>query len=161
MKCAAHPEVDTNLACGKCGIPICPKCLVQTPVGMRCRKCARLKRLPTFEITPRQYLKAVGVGLGCSLGLGILWASLWSFVSFFNFIVAAGVGYAIAEVLTLSLNRKRGRVLQIIAAVCVVITFMIANVGLSGGTLTLFDDFSFYDVAAVAIGIIVAVTSLQ
>ncbi|MBM4463739.1 MAG: hypothetical protein FJ012_10525 [Chloroflexi bacterium] len=161
MKCAAHPEVDTNLACGKCDIPICPKCLVQTPVGMRCRKCARLKRLPTFEITPQQYLKALAVGLGCSLGLGIAWASLWSFVSFFNFFIAAGVGYATAEVLGLSVNRKRGRSLQVIAAVCVIVTFIIANVGLSGGALTLFDDFSLYDVAALALGIIVAVTRLQ
>ena len=161
MKCAAHPEVDTNLACGRCGTPICPKCLVQTPVGARCPKCAGLKRLPTYAIAPRQYLKALGVGLGSSLVLGIAWASLWSLVSFFNFFVAAGVGYAIAEVLSLSVNRKRGRDLQIIGAVCVVVSFTIANVGLSGGALTFFDDFSLYDLAALAIGTIVAVTSLQ
>ncbi len=35
MKCATHPEVDTNLRCGKCGKPICLRCLVQTPVGDR------------------------------------------------------------------------------------------------------------------------------
>ena len=64
MKCATHPEVETNLTCGKCGTPICPRCLVQTPVGARCRKCAGLRRLPTYEIAPQQYLKAVGVALG-------------------------------------------------------------------------------------------------
>jgi hypothetical protein len=99
--------------------------------------------------------------LGCSLVLGIAWASLWSLVSFFNFFVAAGIGYAIAEVLSLSVNRKRGRGLQVIAAVCVVVSFTVANVGLSGGALTFFDDFSLYDLAALAIGTIVAVTSLQ
>jgi hypothetical protein len=161
MKCAAHPDVDTNLTCGKCGIPICPRCLVQTPVGMRCRKCAGLKRLPTYEITPQRYLKAIGAGLGSSLVLGIAWASLWSLVSFFNFFIAAGVGYAIAEVLSLSVNRRRGRGLQVIAAVCMIVSFLIANVALSGGALTFFDDFSLYDIAALAIGTIVAVTTLQ
>jgi hypothetical protein len=43
----------------------------------------------------------------------------------------------------------------------VVVSFTVANVGLSGGALTFFDDFSLYDIAALAIGTIVAVTSLQ
>ncbi len=107
MKCSAHPDIDTNLACGRCGTPICPKCLVQTPVGARCSKCAGLKRLPTYEISLRQYLKVVGVGLGFSIVLGIAWAWLWGFVSFFNFLLAIGVGCAVAEVLSLSANRKR------------------------------------------------------
>ena len=49
MRCAYHPDVETNLRCGKCGKAICPKCLVQTPVGARCPDCARLYKLPTYR----------------------------------------------------------------------------------------------------------------
>lgn len=161
MKCAAHPDTETNLACGRCDTPICPKCLVQTPVGARCRKCANLKRLPTFEISPQQYAKAAAVGVGFSVVLGIAWGWLWGYVSFFNFLLAAGVGYAIAEVLSFSVNRKRGQVLQTIAGVCVVVSYVVGNVGLSAGVVTFFAGFSLYDLLVLAIGIFVAVTRLQ
>ena len=42
MKCGNHTEAETSLKCGKCGKLICPKCMVQTPVGSRCKDCARL-----------------------------------------------------------------------------------------------------------------------
>ena len=161
MKCAAHPEIETNLSCGKCGTPICPKCLVQTPVGMRCRKCAGLKRLPTYEIGRLQYLKAVGVGLGVAVGIGILWAWLWGYVSFFNFLLAAGVGYTIGEALSMTVNRKRGRLLVAIAAVCVVVSYLVANVGLSAGVLTFFAGFTLYDILVLGIAVFVASARLH
>ena len=161
MKCAAHPQVETNLTCSRCGTPICPKCLIQTPVGARCRKCAGLKRLPTYEITPKQYVKAVVVGLGSSVVVGIAWAALWGFLWFFNFCLAAGAGYAIGEILSRSVNRRRGLLLEIIAGLCVVVSYMVANVGLSAGVLTFFADFGLWDLLIVAIGIMVAVGRLR
>ncbi|NQT47416.1 MAG: hypothetical protein HQ578_00420 [Chloroflexi bacterium] len=161
MKCAAHPQVETNLTCSRCGTPICPKCLIQTPVGARCRKCAGLKRLPTYEITPKQYVKAVVVGLGSSVVVGIAWAALWGFLWFFNFFLAAGAGYAIGEILSRSVNRRRGLLLEIIAGLCVVVSYMVANVGLSAGVLTFFTDFGLWDLLIVAIGIMVAVGRLR
>ncbi len=38
--CAKHPNVQTALACGKCGRFICPRCITHTPLGMRCADCA-------------------------------------------------------------------------------------------------------------------------
>ena len=35
MQCAAHPNVETELSCGKCGKAICARCLVHGPVGAR------------------------------------------------------------------------------------------------------------------------------
>lgn len=161
MKCAAHPQVETNLTCGRCGTPICPKCLVQTPVGARCRKCAGLKRLPTYEITPKQYVKAVVVGLGASVVVGIAWAALWSVLWFFNFFLAAGAGYAVGELLSRSVNRRRGQLLEIICGLCVVVSYMVANVGLSAGALTFFANFGLWDLIIVTIGILVAVSRLR
>jgi len=49
---------------------------VHTPVGARCKKCAGLKRLPTYQVATTQYLKATGVGLALALALGIGWGWL-------------------------------------------------------------------------------------
>ena len=46
LHCAAHPQVETYLRCGRCETPICPRCLIQTPVGSRCRDCAQIRKLP-------------------------------------------------------------------------------------------------------------------
>jgi len=163
MRCAAHSEVETNLTCGRCGTPICPKCLVQTPVGARCSKCAGLKRLPTYEIAPQQYLKAVGVGIGLAIVIGIAWGWLWDILPFFflNLLLAAGVGYAIGEVISLSVNRRRGLGLQVIGGSGVALSYIVSNVELSAGMLSLFVHFSLYDLIVLAVGIFVAVSRLR
>lgn len=155
MRCATHSGVETNLTCGRCGTPICPKCLVQTPVGARCSKCAGLKRLPTYEIAPQQYLKAVAVGIGLAIAIGFAWGLLWGYVSFFNFLLAAGVGYAIGEVISLSVNRRRGLGLQVIGGFGVALSYMVAKLSPWGVV------FSFYDLLVLAVGIFVAVSRLR
>ena len=128
MKCATHPDVETNLRCGKCGKPICPKCLVQTPVGARCRDCAQLQKLPTFHVTTRYYLLAIAIAVGMAFACGAAWWAVRSVmgVPYFNFLLAAGFGYAIGEVVSRSVNRKRGRWLAFIAGTGVVISFVIS-----------------------------------
>ncbi len=39
--CYRHPKVATNLACGRCGRPVCTRCVVLGPAGPRCPDCAR------------------------------------------------------------------------------------------------------------------------
>jgi membrane associated rhomboid family serine protease len=38
--CYRHPDRETNVACSRCARPICPDCMVPSPVGMRCPECA-------------------------------------------------------------------------------------------------------------------------
>ena len=76
MRCAIHPEVETNLSCGKCGQPICPKCMVQTPVGARCPNCAKLYKLPTYRVSTGYYLRAIGTALGMAIVCGLVWEFL-------------------------------------------------------------------------------------
>ena len=129
MQCAKHPDVETNLTCGKCGKPICPKCLVQTPVGVRCSECAQLKSLPTYQVSTGYYLRAVGVGIGIALACGLAWWAINLILPFLflRLLIAAGVGYAIGEVISLSVNRKRGTGLAIVSGVSAALSFGIAN----------------------------------
>jgi membrane associated rhomboid family serine protease len=38
--CYRHPDRETNVACSRCGRPICPDCMTPTSVGMRCPECS-------------------------------------------------------------------------------------------------------------------------
>lgn len=154
MKCAAHPDVETNLRCGKCGRPICPRCMVQTPVGARCPDCARLRRLPTYEVSARHYLIAAGVGLGVAAAVGVCWAFI-PLGGLFSLLIGLAAGLVIGEVISLSVNRKRGRGLQAIGGASVLASYVISNLFHIGAFLNL------YGLLALALGIIVAVVRLR
>ena len=156
MKCAAHSDVETNLRCGKCGCAICPKCMVETPVGARCSDCAGLKRLPVYEVSPRNYLIASGAGLGVAIATGIAWAFI-PFSGYFSLLIALGVGYAIGEAISRSVNRKRGRGLQAIGGGCVAVSYVISNLFHFHITVL----FSPYGLIALALGIVIAVIRLR
>lgn len=164
MKCATHPDVETNLRCNKCGTPICPRCLVYTPVGARCVECARLYRLPTFRVTGRYYLRAIGTALGLAIACGLLWGLImgWLHLAYLNFLLASGTGYAVGEVVSLAVNRKRGNVLAIIAGTAVAISYLVNLFSPWGSAWALFHLPSLViDLLALALGIFIAVTRLR
>ena len=41
--CHKHRREPTNLSCGRCGKPICHRCVVIGPAGPRCKDCAKHK----------------------------------------------------------------------------------------------------------------------
>ena len=131
--------------------------MVQTPVGARCPDCARLYKLPTYQVSPKYYLRAIGVGLGMALGCGFLWGLIGSLLVYFYFNLLLGpvVGYAIGEVTSLAVNRKRGRSLAAIAAVMTVVAYLVALFSPWGF------NFHLLDLISLALGIFVAVTRLR
>ena len=161
MKCAAHPDTETNLRCGKCGKPICPRCLVQTPVGARCPACAKLHKLPTYRVSAPYYLRGGGTALGVAIVCGLVWGLINGFIPFFylDLVLAGAAGYAIGEVVSLSVNRKRSRWLAAIGGVAVVISYLV-NI-FTFGRLP-FSPFNIiFDLVALGIGIYVAVNRLR
>lgn len=130
MRCARHPEVETGLTCGKCGTPVCPRCLVQTPVGVRCRSCARLRRLPTFQVSYVHYAKAVGASLGLALlgGLGSPYLIRWLPFGFYAWVlIIIALGYVYGQAISLAVNRKRGTGLQVIAGGSLLLSYIISS----------------------------------
>ena len=162
MQCATHPSVETELTCGRCDRPICPRCLVQTPVGARCRQCAGVRRLPTFEVSPAYAARGAGASLVTGAVVGAVWAGLLSHnlgvVGYFVFFVALGIGYAVGEAVSWATNRKRGPALQGIAVAGVVEAYLIRNL-LEGSAIIPSNDFWGYILVAVAA--IVAVGRLR
>lgn len=164
MRCALDPDTETNLTCGKCGQPICPKCLVQTPVGARCPQCAALKRLPVYKVSAIFYVRAIAAGLITAAVLGVIWPFI-PLGGFFWFFIALGIGYAIGEMVSISVNRKRGPGLQAIAGTSMVASYIIRSLIESlvkTPHLGFVDSFvDVYGLIALVIGIIVAVGRLR
>src|SRR5579859_4459115 len=62
--CYRHKREPTLLRCGKCDVPICTKCAIIGPAGVRCPVCGR-NRIP---MRPRGLLHDVGTGVGSAIG---------------------------------------------------------------------------------------------
>jgi hypothetical protein len=165
FKCAAHPNVETNLRCGKCGTPICPKCMVQTPVGARCRKCAGVYKLPTYRISGIYYLRASVVALVLAVVIGIIWGLVLSGIStyFFSLIVALGIGWVIGELVSRAVNRKRGPWLAVIGGMAVVLCYAAAF--LTDSIISAYIGISLYRIvftlASIGVGVYFAVNRLR
>ncbi len=110
VMCPRDPGVETALRCSRCGTPICPKCLVQTPVGARCRGCARIARNPMYTLTAGGAARAGVAALVGGVVMGVLWGLIllpFTF-GFFAIFVGAGLGFAFTRVVEAATGGKRG-----------------------------------------------------
>lgn len=170
MKCSYHPDVETSLRCGKCGRPICPKCLVETPVGARCPDCTHARRLPTYRLAAKHYLIATGTALGMAIAGGAAWGAIEWVIPVFslNLLLAPAVGFAIGEVTGLAVNRKRGPGLAVVGGAAVAISYIISlwtvsllSGGSFQGALPASPFNILYHIIALALGIFMAVSRLR
>lgn len=123
LYCINHPDRETLLRCGKCGQPICPQCAVRHPVGLRCPQCAQLKKVPTYDVSAQYYLRALAAGLGTSIlcSLAVEVARLFLPIFFLSFILALIAGGVVGEAISRVTAYKRGRGLQIVAGLTVIL----------------------------------------
>jgi hypothetical protein len=118
LRCARHPATETFLRCGRCDTPICPRCLVSTPVGARCPTCAQVKRFAML-LKPRELARAVGYGLlAAAAGTAVL-----AFIPFLGLIGYAILGFGVGEAVSVGANRKRVRELAPIAVACLFVGY--------------------------------------
>jgi hypothetical protein len=103
--------------------------MVQTPVGMRCKDCAGLKKLPTYQLSTQFILRAVGAGIGIGIVCGFAWWAIDLVLPFYflRLAIAAGAGYVVGEVVSRAVNRKRGTILAVIGGLGATISFAIAT----------------------------------
>ena len=156
VECPRNPGVQTALRCSRCEEPICPKCMIQTPVGARCRPCARIAKSPVYTLTSGGYVRA---GLAALIG-GIVMGLIWIFVlfpftvGFFSIFIGAGLGYAFTRAMDFATGRKRGPV---------VVGFAIAGIVLAWGIQFLVVDprVVLYGLVAVGVGIYFAYQQLR
>ena len=162
--CEWHPGVETRLSCGHCGRSICTQCMVQAPVGIRCRECGRAVRMPTFDVQRTHYLRGFGVAGMVGIGGGFLW---WFYNLFIILLFEGGlpvilaslpavaIGYASGELTSRSVNKKRSPLLSLAAGVSVVLAYVVSV------ALPNVNFFSLYTLLFIAAGVYIAMQKLR
>src|SRR4051812_26106380 len=96
--CVNHPNELTLVRCGRCDRPICVRCMVDSPVGKKCRSCAR-PHTHLEESTGGQ----VAVGFAAALAVAIPAGCLMQQFTFL-FLLPIVYGWLVGEV-----ARRAGR----------------------------------------------------
>jgi hypothetical protein len=131
QRCSYHPDVTTGLRCTRCGKPICPRCMVPSPVGYRCPDCARSPKSVLYQASAGALVIATALGLLVATGVGLLWGAYpeWQFY------LCLLLGFGVAETMAWSVGYKRGRELQVAAMACVFLGLIAARFAIAA-----FDD---------------------
>ncbi len=122
--CYRHPKQLTAVRCSKCNTPICTRCMVQTPVGARCRECANVRKLPQYDVDLWLLARASGGGLIASV---LVWLVV-SGLPFLRFFLSILVGFAVGEVMSRLSRRRSNLALEVSAVGVVVIGFLAVEV---------------------------------
>ena len=128
--CSFHPGVETGLSCSKCDKHICTRCMVQAPVGIRCRECANVQKLPTFDVQPSYYMRASVAGGLTGFCSGLVWGIIIAILSYpaLSWVLALGVGHLVGESVSIATNRKRGQGLIVVAGASLLIALITAGI---------------------------------
>lgn len=75
-RCERH-GVETRVTCSNCGTPICPRCMIDTAVGIKCPDCAA----PPRSVS-RALRRSLGRAWAAAVGSGLLTGVVFSFIRF-------------------------------------------------------------------------------
>ena len=153
--CYWHPEIETGLSCSRCGKNICAQCLVQAPVGIRCRECGRAQPMPTYDVRPANYTLGIGVAILLMILGTPAWVVLDNLLLVFGAygsvsgLLAVVFGFITGDLVSRTVNRKRSALLALTACAVVVLTYLVSR---------LFSPFGFgvMDVLFLAVGVFLA-----
>ena len=156
VSCPRDPGVQTALRCSRCEKPICPKCLIQTPVGGRCRDCAQIAKSPVYTMTNAVMARAATASVVGGVVMGLIWGFVllpFSF-GFLSILVGAGLGYAFTRMMEFATGRKRGPV---------IVGFAIFGIAIAWSMQLLFVDprVALYGLVAAGVAIYFAYQNLR
>lgn len=120
--CECGSGVLTRLRCSRCGKPICPHCMVSSPVGYRCQQCASGRPNPMYQTSTPLFLRALGLGFVVSVAVGVL----WGFYPAWEFYLALLLGFGTVEAMAWASRYRRGGDLMI-AAMCMITLGLIVS----------------------------------
>jgi hypothetical protein len=151
VQCARHPEVQTALRCSRCDTPICPRCLVQTPVGARCRDCAQLAKSPVYTVKGPFLARAIAAAVLGGVAMGLIWGFASRNVAgiqyggiFISLLLGAALGFGFTRIMEFATNRKRGPV---------IVTCAMGGILLATGIQVLFVDGTLFIGSIIAAGV--------
>lgn len=120
--CVCGSGIITRLRCSRCDKPICPQCMVGSPVGYRCQECAAGRPSAIYATSTPLFLRAIGVGLAVAVGVGVL----WGYFPEWEFYLALLLGFGVVEAMARAANYRRGGDLMV-AAMCMITLGLIVS----------------------------------
>ncbi len=124
LHCINHAQRETVLRCNSCGAPICVRCAVRTPVGLRCQECVKAQQAHFYNAEWYDYPIAAIVTLFLSVPAAVvsgLIASWW-----FALVIGPLVGGMIGGAVHQAVRRRRGRWTWVVVGACMLIGAMVA-----------------------------------
>lgn len=118
-----HVCVDSRLSCVDCNAQVCPKCMVQCPVGNRCPKCAGKFTSHVLEVSPMVVARTLAVAALIG-GLFSLTGGGFSF-GFYGWIITYVMGIFAGNIIHKAASFKLGR--KVLATV---------SIGVIGGAVS-------------------------
>ena len=126
-QCAFHPNVETSVRCVECERPICPKDFVTTPVGYKCKECARPLPSARRVVKPRQLAFAIGA----ALAVGVGGAFLLAITGFGYWLVAIVHGAVTGEAARRASGGHRGAVIAAVAGAAAMTGMLLAGLAIT------------------------------
>lgn len=162
--CVNHPNEQTFIRCGRCDRPFCVRCLVDTPVGKKCRPCAE-NRTHLEESSAGQVARAFLAATAVAIPAG------WVMQQFPIVLLALPYGWLVAEVARLAAQRSRSTGVQIVTGIAAALGGLLGAAMRLPGTMGGADGFAFHwldfsgrgllSLLATALGVAVAVSRVR
>ena len=126
MQCYYHPGVATSLSCANCGKPICPKDLIETPVGAKCKECGTPSKKMRGVAKPSQYAMAAVYGLAAAIVGGLIAGEL-TYLLQVGFIISLALGYLIGEAVSRGAHRRADTHFEIMAGAFAFVAIVVSG----------------------------------
>lgn len=103
---------DSRLSCMECNQPICANCMIQCPVGFRCKTCVGSVKNPSGSTSPLSVPKTLGMvtAVGCAGGWVMPFISVPYLSCFICFFLGLFAGRWLATVIDYKLGAKVGTI---------------------------------------------------
>jgi hypothetical protein len=100
-----------------------------TPVGAKCKSCARVRLQAGFILRPIDVVVVAAVAIVAGLGVGLLGSLVVGMVPFATILFPFVAGLAVSEAIDRLAGRKRHLVLKVLAGLGVVVSFVALLLG--------------------------------
>jgi hypothetical protein len=127
MYCKYHPGRETKVSCSSCGEGLCPDCMVYSPVGIKCKDCARPNKGMLRKGKPSQYAGAIVAGILSSVIGGMILMNIFRG----SFLLNIALGFLIGEAVRRGAGGNRGPAFAVIAGGSAFLGLLIAGYALT------------------------------
>lgn len=132
-QCAFHPNVETNVRCTECERPICPKDFVTTPVGYKCKECARQLPSARHLVKPKQ----LALAAAAAIAVGVGGAFLIALTGFMGWYVAVILGVLTGLAARRASGGHRSAIVATVAATAALTGTYFAGFGVDSSAIAL------------------------